>query len=208
MVIKPTIDYTLTGTTLTFTTAPDSGHEIVVREMMGDGPQGPTGSVGPTGATGADSTVPGPTGPTGAQGAQGPAGGPTGSQGIAGPTGPAGTIGIDGATGPTGPAGTTIISDTEPSSPITGQLWMDSTTGDFYIYTGTSWIIATGSSGGGSALTVQDEGTNLTTAATSINFVGSGVTATNSGGEVTVTVAASGGTTAARAIGYSLIFGG
>jgi hypothetical protein len=47
--------------------------------------------------------------------------------------------------------------------------------------------------GGGSALTVKDEGTNLTTATTSLNFVGSGVIATVSGNDVTVTISGGGG---------------
>jgi hypothetical protein len=47
-------------------------------------------------------------------------------------------------------------------------------------------------SGGGSAITVSDEGTNLTSNATSFNFTGSGVTATNSGGAVTVNVSGGG----------------
>jgi hypothetical protein len=48
-------------------------------------------------------------------------------------------------------------------------------------------------SSGGSAITVQDEGTTLTSNATSFNFTGAGVTATNSGGAVTVNVSAGGG---------------
>jgi hypothetical protein len=44
------------------------------------------------------------------------------------------------------------------------------------------------SSASGGSITVQDEGSTLTTAATSLDFVGSGVTATNSGGNVTVSV--------------------
>lgn len=43
-------------------------------------------------------------------------------------------------------------------------------------------------SGGGTDITVKDEGTNLTTAATSFDFVGSGVTAATSGNDVTVTI--------------------
>ena len=39
--------------------------------------------------------------------------------------------------------------------------------------------------GVGSSITIQDEGSNLTTAASQINFVGSGVTATTSGNNVT-----------------------
>ena len=45
----------------------------------------------------------------------------------------------------------------------------------------------------GSSLTIKDEGTDKTTAATSINFVGSNVTATNSGTDVTVTVSGGSG---------------
>jgi hypothetical protein len=39
-----------------------------------------------------------------------------------------------------------------------------------------------------SQITAKDEGTNLTTSMQSIDFVGAGVTATNSGGDVTVTI--------------------
>lgn len=48
-------------------------------------------------------------------------------------------------------------------------------------------------SGGGGSLAVSDEGTSLTTGATSFNFVGSGVSATASGTAVTVTVPGGGG---------------
>lgn len=47
---------------------------------------------------------------------------------------------------------------------------------------------------GGGALAVSDEGTSLTTGATSFNFVGSGVTATASGTDITVTIPGGGGT--------------
>ncbi|MDA9761366.1 hypothetical protein N9C63_00395 [bacterium] len=43
-------------------------------------------------------------------------------------------------------------------------------------------------SGGGSDITVQDEGSSLATAATTLNFVGNGVTATGSGSTKTITV--------------------
>jgi hypothetical protein len=57
------------------------------------------------------------------------------------------------------------------------------------------WVVVTGG-GGGSALRVQDEGTTVTNAATTINFTGAGVTASlASPGNVTVNIpAASGGT--------------
>jgi hypothetical protein len=47
--------------------------------------------------------------------------------------------------------------------------------------------------GTGGAITVQDEWTTLTINATSLNFTGAGVTATNSGGAVTVSVPGGGG---------------
>ena len=45
----------------------------------------------------------------------------------------------------------------------------------------------------GASLTVQEEGTNVGTAATTLNFVGSGVTATYSGGTATITISGGGG---------------
>jgi len=55
------------------------------------------------------------------------------------------------------------------------------------VQSGTSKKVAA-SDLGGSAITVKDEGSNLTTALASFDFVGVGVTATNTGGAVTVTV--------------------
>ena len=49
------------------------------------------------------------------------------------------------------------------------------------------------SGGGGSSLTVQDEGSSLSTAATTINFVGAGVTASGTGSTKTVTISGGGG---------------
>ena len=46
---------------------------------------------------------------------------------------------------------------------------------------------------GGSSLTIQDEGSDLTTDATTLNFVGSGVTATGSGATKTITITGGGG---------------
>jgi hypothetical protein len=51
-------------------------------------------------------------------------------------------------------------------------------------------------SSGGSALTVKDEGSNLDTAVTSIDFVGAGVVATNSTHAVTVTISGGSGASA------------
>lgn len=59
---------------------------------------------------------------------------------------------------------------------------------------GTHWVVMSlsGVSAGGSAITAKDEGSDLTTALTSLDFVGAGVTATNTGGAVTVTIPGSG----------------
>jgi hypothetical protein len=48
--------------------------------------------------------------------------------------------------------------------------------------------VISGISVSGSSIAVKDEGSTLTSAATSFDFVGAGVTATNSGGDVTVTI--------------------
>ena len=47
--------------------------------------------------------------------------------------------------------------------------------------------------GGGSAITIQDEGSSLSTAASTINFVGSGVTASGTGSTKTITITGGGG---------------
>src|SRR5210317_1392024 len=48
-------------------------------------------------------------------------------------------------------------------------------------------------SGGGSSLTIQDEGSTLTTDATTLNFTGAGVTASGTGSTKTINIPASGG---------------
>lgn len=50
-----------------------------------------------------------------------------------------------------------------------------------------------GAGGGGSSITIKDEGVTLTTAVNSIDFVGAGVTATAIGNDVTVTIPGGGG---------------
>lgn len=77
-----------------------------------------------------------------------------------------------------------------------GELAINTYDGKLYLKkdSGTASVVEIGAGGGGgSAITVQDEGTNLTTGVTSLNFVGDGVTATNTGNAVTVTVSGSGG---------------
>ena len=67
---------------------------------------------------------------------------------------------------------------------------------DVLKWNGSSWVPAAGGAGGGiNGITIKEEGTNVGTATsiTSINFVGSGVTATGSGQDATITITASGG---------------
>ena len=67
-----------------------------------------------------------------------------------------------------------------------------STSGNVLTSNGTTWV-SSPAAGGGSAITVKDEGVNLTTSLTSLDFVGAGVTASNTGGAVTVTITGGGG---------------
>ena len=55
------------------------------------------------------------------------------------------------------------------------------------------------STASGSALTVQEEGSSLSTDATTLNFVGSGVTASGTGATKTITISGSGGTSVSLA---------
>lgn len=62
-----------------------------------------------------------------------------------------------------------------------------------------TWAAASG----GGAVIVKDEGTNLTTAVTSLNFAGAGVVATTVGNDVTVTVAGGGGGTTTNTVTFN-----
>ena len=108
------------------------------------------------------------TGPAGATGIQGNVGA-TGIQGNVGATG-TGTVG---ATGATGTGATGIQGATGPQGPA-----------------GTG---GTGGSGSASIL-IYDEGSLLTSAVSTLNFVGTAVSATTSGSDVTVTISGSGTT--------------
>ena len=70
------------------------------------------------------------------------------------------------------------IVDMSNSTAISGSTFSGSFVGD-----------GSGLSGVTSPITIKDEGTNLTTAVSSIDFVGSGVTATTDGNNVTATIA-------------------
>ena len=71
-----------------------------------------------------------------------------------------------------------------PATGEAGKIYIDASTGKTYRWNGTGYTEISASAG----ITVHDEGSVLTTAATSLNFVGSGINATSSGGAVTVTV--------------------
>ena len=63
-------------------------------------------------------------------------------------------------------------------------------TADSSTATGVAWKAA---SGGGAAITIQDEGSSLSTAAETINFTGAGVTASGTGTTKTITISGGGG---------------
>ncbi len=67
--------------------------------------------------------------------------------------------------------------------------------GEILKYNGTSWAPAADDAGSGSSLTVQNQGTSLATAATTLNFVGANVTASGTGATKTITVAGASETT-------------
>ena len=70
--------------------------------------------------------------------------------------------------------------DTTTASPSTGQA---------LVWDGSQWEPGTV----GGSLTIQDEGSALSTAATTLNFVGSGVTASGTGSTKTITISGGGG---------------
>ena len=78
-----------------------------------------------------------------------------------------------------------------------GYLAVDVDTGSLRIGDGVTAggteIASSGGGGGGSSITIQDEGSSLTTAATTINFVGDGVTASGTGATKTITISGGGG---------------
>ena len=150
----------------------------------GTGPQGPsgvTGAQGPQGPSGASVT-----GAQGPQGPQGPSGasvtgaqGPQGPQGVTGAQGPQG---VTGAQGPQGPSGASVTGAQGPQG-ATGSTGAQGPQGPS----------GPAGSGGGTSIVIKDEGTTITSNVASINFVGSGVTASNTGNDVTITITGGGG---------------
>ena len=89
-------------------------------------------------------------------------------------------------------AGTIFIQDYDEVAGGVGKL---PTSASAYVYVGKyldeklTDLSSSIGEGGGSAITVKDEGSNLSTAAVSFDFVGTGVTATKPSGEnITVTI--------------------
>jgi hypothetical protein len=108
--------------------------------------------------------------------------GATGPEGLDGATGATGPIGATGETGATGPAGVGIA-----EGGLTGQVLAKKSNDDY----DTEWVNLDGSTGAvGGFVAIQDEGVEITSAASTINFVGEGVEATSSGTTVTVEITA------------------
>jgi uncharacterized membrane protein len=120
---------------------------------------------------------PGATGPTGATGTTGPTG-PQGSIGLTGATGSTGATGATGGIGPTGATGSQGLIGLTGNTGATGSQGIQGIQG-----------IQGNTGASGPSITVTDEGgTALTTALTSIDYVGSNVQATSVGDAVTVTI--------------------
>jgi len=72
---------------------------------------------------------------------------------------------------------------------------------DSYIALNSNYqLVLTSAAGAGGEITVKNDGTNLTTDVSSFNFTGSGVTATNSGDDVLVTIEGGGISYSRRAV--------
>ncbi len=64
-----------------------------------------------------------------------------------------------------------------------GRLWYDSETNTIRVGDGTpGGLIVSASGGGGGSIAIENEGVVITNTATSLNFVGNGVTASHTGG--------------------------
>ncbi len=108
------------------------------------GPTGPQGVAGPQGEAGPQGVAgpQGPVGPQGVAGPQGPAGpkGDTGAQGPQGEVGPAGATGPQGVAGPQGTGltvkGTVTSTSQLPASATLGDLYVDTSSGDGYVWNG------------------------------------------------------------------------
>jgi collagen type VII alpha len=152
------------------------------------GSKGDTGYVGSSGAA-VDKGYTGSKGDTGSVGYSGSAGYTGSASTIQGPTGYVGSVGYSGSAGYTGSASTI-------QGPI-GYAGSVGYTGSASAgYVGSQGIVGyVGSRGFSTSISILDENAQITSAASSINFVGAGVTATASSNAVTVTIPGGGGGT-------------
>ena len=104
---------------------------------------------------------------------------------------------ITGVTNRTISVGSSVtVQETAPSTPTVGDLWFDPSDLTPYMYyndgNSTQWVnfVSGMTASGGAAVIVQEEGTSLATALTTLNFVGTGVTASGTGATKTITIAA------------------
>jgi hypothetical protein len=112
------------------------------------------------------------------------------------------TVPIKTAASTTTEAGLSIAEGIAPTSPIDGDVWVTAAGEFFARLNGADVDLATG----GSALTVEDDGTPLSTEATKINFVGFTVTEPVAN-EITVTAAGGGAAlTSEYCPGYTYVF--
>lgn len=150
-----------------------------VQGLTGEGPQGIQGSAGEAAAQGTQ-------GIQGAEGIQGLAG--EGTQGIQGTEGIQGIQGLDGIQGLTG-EGIQGIQGTEGTQGTNGAQGIEGSQGiQGTAIQGIQGIQGPTAAAGGTDITVYDEGVSITAAASSFNFVGSAIQATNVGNAVTVAV--------------------
>ena len=101
----------------------------------------------------------------------------------------------------TGSVKANVTIQQNPPSANSGDLWWDSDDGNLYIYyddnnpsgqaSAKQWVSV---SGGNSGLLVENDGSTLSNPATTLNFTGTGVVASGTGSEKTITIS-SGGTT-------------
>lgn len=145
------------------------------------GERGLTGESGIQGKPGTDGErgPQGEVGPVGPQGLQGPRG-EQGERGERGLRGLKGERGLQGGHGFRGLPGVGV-----PEGGTTGQVLKKSSNDDY----DTEWDTA----GAAAAISVEDEGVELTATVASIDFVGDGVTASSTGDAVTVTIPGGGG---------------
>jgi hypothetical protein len=114
-----------------------------------------------------------------------------------------GDISISGYTGSAG-AGYTGSAGTNGFTGSQGDIGYTGSAGAGY--TGSAGATGyTGSAGSGGEITVQDEGTPLATAATTLNFVGSGVVASGTGSTKTITISGGGGAADLSAVAEDIL---